>query len=135
MALTLCDDHAWAGTGVCPKCAQAFPDDWAQGGPAPTHDRVSPWVPITDLRTLKAMGKATEELGECTSAIARCLIQGLDATEPDTGKVNRDWLEEEIADARAMLDELEQDLNLDGPRMAARTARKRAAQRRWKDML
>ena len=29
----LCDDHCWAGEGECPKCAIAFPEDWAQGGP------------------------------------------------------------------------------------------------------
>lgn len=60
-----------------------------------------PWMPITDPATLKRLGKLNEELGECTSASARCLIQGFDGTEPDTGKVNRQWLLEELADVEA----------------------------------
>lgn len=98
-------------------------------------DLVSPWVPETEPRKVKSMGKALEELGECQSAIARCLIQGLDAREPVTGKPNREWLEEEIADARAMLSELVHEFNLDAARISKRALRKRVLQQRWKGML
>jgi hypothetical protein len=50
------------------------------------------------------LGKLIEELGECTSAASRCLVQGIDATEPSTGEVNRVWLEKEMADVFANLE-------------------------------
>lgn len=62
---------------------------------------ISPWVPMTDPTDLKTLGKFNEELGECSSAASRCLIQGIDECEPVTGKPNRRWLQEEIADVMA----------------------------------
>lgn len=61
----------------------------------------SPWVPMKDPLDLMVSGKFAEELAECGSAIARCIIQGIDECEPSTGKSNRQWLEEEIADVIA----------------------------------
>src|SRR5882672_195437 len=61
----------------------------------------NPWHPITNTVDLKHMGKLIEELNECSSAAARCIIQGIDQTEPTTSKVNRKWLEDEIADVLA----------------------------------
>lgn len=69
----------------------------------PSNDTVSPWQPMTDAIDIKHIGKLLEELGECVSASARCLIQGIDETEPTTGKANRQWLENEIADVYANL--------------------------------
>jgi hypothetical protein len=63
--------------------------------------KLNPWQPITDKKHLKVLGKFLEELGEAASATARCLIQGIDEAQPVTGKVNRVWLEEEIADVFA----------------------------------
>lgn len=60
-----------------------------------------PWKPDTDPVVIKTLGKLAEELGECSAAVARCLIQGIDEAEPMTGKTNRHWLEEEIADVYA----------------------------------
>lgn len=65
---------------------------------------MNPWHPITDSVDLKHLGKLSEELGELQAAVARCIIQGIDEREPVTGKVNRDWLTEEIADVQANLD-------------------------------
>lgn len=68
-----------------------------------------PWVPVTDPVLIKHLGKLTEELGELTSSVARCLIQGVDALHPVTGKPNRQWLQEEITDVMVgmqLLDEL-----------------------------
>jgi hypothetical protein len=62
---------------------------------------MNPWHPITDPTTLKVLGKLAEELGECSAATARCIIQGLDEREPVTGKINREWLEDEISDVIA----------------------------------
>lgn len=62
---------------------------------------ISPWVPMTNPTDQKTLGKLNEELGECSSATARCLIQGIGESEPVTGKPNRQWLQEEIADVMA----------------------------------
>lgn len=49
----------------------------------------NPWHPISDPVDLKHLGKLSEELGECSAAVARCIIQGIDECEPVTGKINR----------------------------------------------
>lgn len=70
---------------------------------------ISDWQPITDKHDLAVLGKMGEEmceLGEqaCRTgkAIFRCIIQGIDGKEPTTFKENKQWLEEEIADAMAL---------------------------------
>jgi len=68
---------------------------------------------MTDPVDKKTLGKLLEELGECTSATARCLIQGIDEAEPITGKINRQWLQEEIADVYANLALTVERFNLD----------------------
>lgn len=60
--------------------------------------KMNPWVPIKDPKVQRRFGKTLEELGELTSAVSRCLIQGIDECEPVTGKPNRQWLLEELAD-------------------------------------
>ena len=62
---------------------------------------VNPWHPMNDPVDLKHMGKMLEELGELVAASARALIQGIDECEPTTGKCNRDWVSEEMADVLA----------------------------------
>ncbi len=61
----------------------------------------NPWHPITDAVDLKHLGKLAEECGELSAAIARCIIQGVDECEPITKKVNKVWLQDEIADVLA----------------------------------
>lgn len=61
----------------------------------------SPWHPMSDPVDLKHLGKLLEELGEGVSAVARCLIQGIDECEPATGKSNREWIQDEFADIEA----------------------------------
>lgn len=58
----------------------------------------SPWHPMSNAVDIKHIGKLLEELGELVSACSRCLIQGVNEAEPVTGKLNKDWLEDEIAD-------------------------------------
>lgn len=62
---------------------------------------MDPWHPINVAIDLKHLGKLAEELNECGSATARCIIQGMDGCEPESGKPNRQWLQEEIADVLA----------------------------------
>lgn len=94
-------------------------------------DLVSPWVPISDALDLKHLGKLGEELNECGSATARCIIQGVDGTEPVTGKVNRRWLEEEIADVLANVELVTARFGLDREFIERRIARKKVNLGRW----
>lgn len=57
---------------------------------------------MDDKIKLAAIGKLQEELGELQSALARCVIQGVGGLEPETGKPNREWLEDELADVEAL---------------------------------
>ena len=59
------------------------------------------WKQEPDVIIHQALGKACEEATELASILARCLIQGLDQSEPVTGKPNRQALFEEIADLDA----------------------------------
>lgn len=74
---------------------------------------LNPWQPEQNKVNLAVLGKACEELTECATAVSRCIIQGIDESEPVTGKLNKDWLTEEIADAYATLDLMCDHFNLD----------------------
>lgn len=64
--------------------------------------QMSPWVPMSNAADKKVIGKLLEELGEAVAAASRCLIQGISECDPVTGKINRQWLEEELADVRGL---------------------------------
>lgn len=100
-----------------------------------THALVSPWRSMTRPVDLKHMGKLLEELGELTAAAARCVIQGVDEREPVTGKPNRAWLEEELADVLASIRLVTTHFHLDQLRMQARTKEKIERLRAWHAML
>lgn len=85
---------------------------------------VSEWQPITNKLHLALLGKLNEELAECIAAASRCIIQGLDAEHPETGKINREWFEDEIADVAAMMAHVSLQLDLDRMRMELRKKRK-----------
>lgn len=95
---------------------------------------VNPWRPITNQIDLKHLGKLGEESGELNSAVSRCIIQGMDEKEPNTGKVNRDWLEDEIADVIANAILVVEHFKLDTEKLAARAEKKMAALRSWHKM-
>lgn len=69
-----------------------------------TTDRISPWMPETDQFRLAVLGKLAEEASELASRSARCIIQGLDEKDPDTGRSNREELAREVADVEACLE-------------------------------
>lgn len=96
---------------------------------------LNPWVPITDLVDLKHLGKLGEETGELSSAVARCIIQGLDGVNPDGGQVNREWLEDEMADVLANIKLNVEHFRLDARRIEARAELKMARLRTWHTML
>lgn len=62
----------------------------------------SQWQPMSVPGDVAALSKLLEEVNELGSAIARCIMQGLDEREPVTGKLNRHWLEDELADVDAL---------------------------------
>jgi hypothetical protein len=64
------------------------------------HD-ASPWQPEQDKLMLALLGKHIEELSECAAISARCVIQGIDEREPVTHLLNREELENELADVQA----------------------------------
>lgn len=72
----------------------------------------SPWHPISNAVDLKHLGKFGEELNECATAVNRCIIQGIEESEPVTGKINKEWLEDEIADVLANIELCKARFNL-----------------------
>lgn len=91
----------------------------------------NPWIPMTDPVDCKHLLKQAEELGECSSATARCQMQGIDEREPVTGKLNREWLEDEIADVWATTQMTVDRFDLDINRIRERVIRKRVALIKW----
>lgn len=86
---------------------------------------------MTDPVDLKHLGKFIEECTEAGSAAARCIIQGIDETEPTTGKNNRNWLTEEIADVLANAKLVIDHFGLDNDAIEERAERKKEYLRRW----
>lgn len=83
-----------------------------------------PWHPMTNAVDVKHLGKLGEEAGELASAASRCLIQGIYEKEPETGKVNKEWLEDEIADVMANAKLCVDRFGLDDVRIDKRIAEK-----------
>jgi hypothetical protein len=94
----------------------------------------NPWHPIKNAGDLKHLGKLGEELNECGAAVSRCIIQGVDEAEPVTGKVNRVWLQEEIADVLANINLVVKHFNLDTDVMSKRVNRKISHLQKWHSM-
>lgn len=63
----------------------------------------SNWQPITDKADLACLGKLGEEVCECGARIFRCIIQGVFEEDPDSGRLNIEMLEDEIADVEALI--------------------------------
>lgn len=95
----------------------------------------SDWQPTTNKADLAILGKLGEETSECASALFRCVIQGIDEEQPVTGKVNREWLEDEIADVLAMIEHTIRHFNLNRDRMSQRTKRKFSYKAPWFEAL
>lgn len=93
------------------------------------------WRQEPDEPTLLMIGKLAEEAGELAARAARCIIQGLDAKDPDTGRTNREELEREIADVRGLGDLAIDRLGLDLPFIAERAITKRRHKDEWLRMV
>lgn len=92
------------------------------------------WFPMTGADAA-LIGKLTEELGEATAAASRCLIQRIGESEPVTGKLNKEWLEDELADVWAMANLTISRFNLNPLRMMERCRDKERRKKVWLDAL
>jgi NTP pyrophosphatase (non-canonical NTP hydrolase) len=97
-------------------------------------EEMNPWHPMSDPVDLKHMGKLCEETGELTQVVARCIIQGIDTCDPVTQKLNRDWIEDEVADVLANIELVRDRFKLDKEKIAVRAAKKKAQLKIWHDM-
>lgn len=95
----------------------------------------SPWSPETSQFRLAVLGKLAEEGSEVATAAVRCIIQGIDEKEPVTGKLNREWLEDEIADVMAQCDLAITNLDLDRDRISSRRFAKSLMTGEWQESL
>lgn len=95
----------------------------------------SPWQPMTEKIAIKHLGKLGEECTELGTAIFRCLIQGVDEAEPVTGKINREWLTEEIADVLANINLVRRHFDLNDNTIHDRVIRKVDHLTRWHNQL
>ena len=92
-----------------------------------------PWVAISDTKHLKILGKFGEELAELQKAVMRCIIQGINEIDPESGKTNRQALEEELADVSALTQVVEDEFDL--RILWERMETKRERQYMWMDGL
>lgn len=92
------------------------------------------WTPTTNLKMLRRMGKLSEELAECNSVAARCIIQGIDEVDPGSQKVNRQRLTEEIADVMAQCRVTIKALGLDHRFIGTRIDMKESQMEEWEGM-
>lgn len=96
---------------------------------------VSMWKPETSPYILGLLGKLIEECGELSSIAARCIIQGLDEANPTTLQLNREALQDEIADVASMARFVSERLELDLEALMARAEKKRSWKTPWFDWL
>lgn len=96
---------------------------------------LNPWRPMSKPIDLKHLGKLGEELNEAGSAVSRCIIQGIDESEPVTGKLNRAWLQDELADVLANIELVVDHFALSRLAIAQRVDKKKKHLRGWHSML
>lgn len=101
-----------AGKAAPPDCGEAGHADGCCGTleclpshqrptPAWSNTKMNPWKPDDNPYQARRIGKTAEEVGELASVLGRISIQGMDATDPSSGKTNRQRLLDETADVMA----------------------------------
>ena len=93
------------------------------------------WEVEKDPKTLRRLGKLSEELGECSAIASRAIIQGIDGLDPGTGRTNRQRLLEELADVQAQIECTMSHLDLDLHFLQRRVALKVGQMAEWEDLL
>lgn len=89
------------------------------------------WILMDNKVDMAVIGKLGEEACEAGTAVCRCFIQGLDGTEPTTGKVNMDWLMDEVADMLAMAKLAAEHFNWPEEQLRDRRDRKYQFKKTW----
>lgn len=98
-----------------------------------TEGTITAWMPEQDQHRLACLGKLIEECNELAARAARCIIQGIDATDPASGRTNREELAREMADVEACMHQAEK--RLDVKWQAKRAIEKSAGFNRWHDLI
>ena len=93
--------------------------------------KMSRWVPISDPRVLRRLGKLLEELGELVAACGRAIIQGLDGIDPASGETNTLRISKETADVMAQISCTVNALTLDEGFIIGRTEDKIRQMDEW----
>ena len=96
-------------------------------------DAISPWLPEQNRLRLAILGKLAEEASELSARASRCIIQGLDERDPDSGLLNSEELRREVADVLACIEMLRSRMGLRADE--GRLARKFAGFKRWHSMI
>lgn len=96
---------------------------------------LSPWQPETNKIKLAVLGKLSEELGELTAIVSRCIIQGIDEDDPITGIINRVYLEDELADVLAGIFIVMKHFDLDDQAIMVRRAEKVELKLEWHKLI
>lgn len=96
---------------------------------------VSAWHVETDAYRIRRLGKALEELGELTSVLARCIIQGVDEVDPSSGEINRMRMQKEGADVYTQLAHLVDAFDLNQSDMLARIGYKTDSMATWERLI
>lgn len=102
------------------------------------HNNMKPpslWRAEPDEVNLLALGKLIEELNECGARAARCIIQGIHETDPDTKYTNHHELCKEIADVDAMIQIIIKRLNISLKFINTRSAVKKHHKEQWLEMV
>lgn len=103
---------------------------------AALKDIPADWIPMRSRAGLAMIGKLVEEMGECLAVAGRIIIQqGFDGIDPETGEVNIDRLQRELADVEAMSTIIIDRLNMDVAAMDRRIDAKYEHKQKWLDYL
>lgn len=74
-------------------------------------------------------------LGQAVAAASRCLIQGIDGTEPTTGRCNKEWLQETLTNLKGCIRAAIDRYRFYVGGMQSRTTLKKENLRRWHQAL
>lgn len=100
------------------------------------------WIPMTEAIDIKHIGKLQEEVTELMEALfkldkalSRALIQTMSGVIPHEEKINKQWIEEEIADVKANMELVEKHFNLNIDFIEERKNNKKEFLSKWHTML
>lgn len=99
----------------------------------PINGIITAWLPEQDQHRLAVLGKLIEECNELSARAARCIIQGIDAKDPESGRTNREELAREASDVEACLEMLEARMLVS--RITSRVADKYDGFKRWHHLI